>query len=49
VGFTAVLIAGIAGALRKVMLQNQVCVPKKMHAILPLPFPNHPPGLCNHW
>ena len=49
VGFTAVLIAGISGALRKVMMDNNVPVPKKMHCILPLPFPGHPPGFCNHW
>jgi len=49
VGFTAVLLSGISGALRKIMLENQVPIPKKMHCILPLPFPGHPTGFCNHW
>lgn len=49
VGFTAVLIALISGAIRKMMVKCDVAVPKKVHAILPLPWPNHPSKFCNHW
>jgi len=49
VGFTAVVISAISGALRKTMMANGVTIPKKMHAILPLPWPKHPRKLCNHW
>jgi hypothetical protein len=49
VGFTAVLVSSLTGALRAMMIRSQVAVPKSIHAILPLPWPGHPPGLNNHW
>lgn len=49
VGFTAVLISTISGALRKMMIRHNVKVPKKMSGLVPLPWPKHPKRFCNHW
>lgn len=48
-GFTAVLISTVSGAIRKMMLRHGLQVPKRMHAIVPLPWPKHPNKFCNHW
>jgi len=49
VGFTAVITAVITTALREMMMRYKVTIPRTMHAIAPLPWPNHPVKLCNHW
>jgi len=49
VGFTAVLISVVSGALRKMMIKHNAKVPKRMNALVPLPWPKHPQKFCNHW
>ncbi|CAG7816985.1 unnamed protein product [Allacma fusca] len=49
VSFTAVLMSGIVGGIRNVMTQQGLEIPKNMNAAIPVPLPNHPLKLRNHW
>jgi len=48
VSFTSVVIASMAGAIRKLMRKTNYNIPQEMHALYPLPIPDHPEELTNH-
>ncbi|CAG7716992.1 unnamed protein product, partial [Allacma fusca] len=49
VSFTAVVMSTIMGGIRNSMIRQGLKVPRKMSAAIPVPLPNHPHKLRNHW
>jgi len=47
VGFTSVLLAAFAGAVREFMVENGFSVPDHIHGVLPFPLPGHSEKLRN--
>ena len=48
VNYISVILAALAGTIRKVMEDAEQSVPKRIAVTVPMPLPNHPGGLVNH-
>ena len=48
VNYISVILAALAGTIRKIMEDAGQTVPKRMAVAVPMPLPNHPGGLVNH-
>lgn len=46
--FTSVVYAACTGAMRNMILNKGLHLPKNIVCLLPFPKPGHPQGLCNH-